>query len=196
MLQGTHIAVFLSRFFLPLLLLLAALRPAAAADAGALWRAVKSGGHVVLIRHALAPGTGDPPNFKLGDCPTQRNLNQTGRDQARRIGERFRANGIARAQIFSSQWCRATETAKLLDLGSVEPLPLLNSFFQQGDAAAQTQATRQWLAKRDLSQPTVLVTHQVNITSLTGVYPSSGEMVVARRGPRGELEVIGTIRAE
>ena len=177
-------------------MLLLAARPAAAADAGALWRALKTGDHVVLIRHAFAPGTGDPPNFTLGDCSTQRNLNPAGRDQARRIGERFRTNGIARAQVFASQWCRATETAKLLDLGRVEPLPLLNSFFQQGDAAARTRATREWLAGRDLSQPTVLVTHQVNITSLTGVYPASGEMVVARRGARGELEVIGTLRAE
>jgi hypothetical protein len=149
--------------FLPLVLLLAAQSSAAAADAGALWRAVRSGNHVVLIRHALAPGTGDPSHFRLDDCSTQRNLNQTGRDQARRIGERFRANGIATAQVFTSQW---------------------------------TRATREWLAGRDLSQPTVLVTHQVNITSLTGVYPASGEMVVARRGARGELEVIGALRAE
>jgi broad specificity phosphatase PhoE len=157
---------------------------------------LKSGDHVVLIRHAIAPGTGDPPNFRLGDCSTQRNLAESGRDQAKRIGERFRANGITAAHVFSSQWCRATDTARLLGLGTVEPLPLLNSFFQQGDARAQTRATRQWLAKRDLSQPTVLVTHQVNITSLTGVHPASGEMVVARSDAKGELKVVGTLSVD
>jgi 8-oxo-(d)GTP phosphatase len=189
---------FLRHFFLWLLLLLAAYpaHPASPADETRLWRALSSGGHVVLMRHALAPGTGDPPNFRLGDCSTQRNLNPAGRAQAKRIGERFRAHGIATAQVFASQWCRTTETAQLLDLGSVEPLPALNSFFQQGDDGAQTQAMRQWLAKRDLSRPTVLVTHQVNITSLTGLYPSSGEMVVARLGAKGQLEVVGSLRAE
>ena len=189
--------VFSRRRFVPLLLLALYPPPLAwSADASGLWLALNSGGHVALIRHAYAPGTGDPPHFKVSDCATQRNLDRTGREQAKRIGERFRANGIARAQVFTSQWCRASETAKLLDLGGVEPLPLLNSFFQQGDERAQTQGMRQWLLKRDLSQPTVLVTHQVNITTLTGVYPASGEMVIARRGEKGELKVVGTLRAD
>ncbi len=179
-----------------LLLAAATANAAAAADENALWRAVKSGGHVVLVRHASAPGTGDPANFRLGDCATQRNLDPAGRDQAQRIGARFRENGIAAAQVFASQWCRTTETAKLLDLGGIEPLPALNSFFQQGDEAAQNRALRLWLAKRDLSQPTVLVTHQVNITALTGAQPDSGEMVVVRRGAKGELEVVGTLTAD
>jgi phosphohistidine phosphatase SixA len=195
--QGIQLALVSRHSFI--LLLLFAVHPASttwAAEASELWRALKSGDHVVLIRHAYAPGTGDPANFRLGDCSTQRNLDQTGREQAKRIGERFRANGITRAPVFTSQWCRASETAKLLDLGSVEPLPLLNSFFQQGDQRAQTMGIRQWLAKRDLSQPTVLVTHQVNITSLTGVYPASGEMVVARRGDKGGLKVVGTLKVD
>ena len=74
-----------------------------AADSTALWDALRSEGHVALLRHAIAPGTGDPPTFVLDDCSTQRNLSDAGRDQAARIGESFRANGIATAQVFSSQ---------------------------------------------------------------------------------------------
>ena len=74
-----------------------------AADGMAVWDALRRTGHVALLRHAIAPGTGDPPTFVLDDCSTQRNLSDAGRDQAARIGESFRANGIATAQVFSSQ---------------------------------------------------------------------------------------------
>jgi phosphohistidine phosphatase SixA len=157
------------------------------------WRALASGGHVALIRHASAPGTGDPSGFRLGECSTQRNLDDAGRAQARRIGDRFRANGIAVAHVYTSEWCRTSETAKLLDLGEVEALPALDSFFQRGNERTQTRAVLDWLAGRDLSQPVVLVTHQVNITAMTGVYPASGEMVVARRTPKGALHVVGRV---
>src|SRR5687767_13248509 len=80
------------------------------------------GGYVVMLRHALAPGIGDPANFRLGDCATQRNLSKDGREQARRLGERLRAQDIDRARIYSSQWCRCLETAALLDLGPVAEL--------------------------------------------------------------------------
>ena len=95
-----------------------------------LWDALKTGNHIALLRHALAPGTGDPPEFQLGQCTTQRNLSDEGRDQARTIGGLFRENGIHNVRVFSSQWCRCMETAKLLALGPVAELPLLNSFFQ------------------------------------------------------------------
>ena len=168
----------------------------AAAEAD-LWKALRSGKHIALMRHAIAPGTGDPAGFKLEDCSTQRNLSVEGRAQATRIGARFRAHGIEAARIFSSQWCRCLETARLLGLGPVEALPLLNSFFassEQGEP--QTQALRRWLAAHEFEMPLMLVTHQVNITALTGVYPASGEMVVISRSETGEVTVAGTIAAD
>jgi 8-oxo-(d)GTP phosphatase len=175
-----------------------ALLPASAswaADA-ALWRAVAGGNHVVLMRHAIAPGTGDPGNFRLGDCSTQRNLSQAGRDQAATIGALMRKYGVAAAQVYSSQWCRALETAKLLGLGPVTELPALNSFFSRGDGAAQTRTLRSWIAQQDVSRPLVLVTHQVNITALSDVYPASGEMVVMRRASDGTLTKVGSLRSD
>lgn len=172
--------------------------PAAAADReAALWAALGSGGHVALLRHAVAPGMGDPPEFVLGDCATQRNLSDEGRAQAERIGARFRANGIAAARVLSSQWCRCLETARGLGLGPVAELPALNSFFAAPERGeAQTRELREWLAGQDLAGAVVLVTHQVNITALTGVYPRSGELVVARRTDTGELAAAGTIETE
>ena len=99
------------------------------ADSDILTDQLKDGGYILMIRHALAPGTGDPVNFKIGDCSTQRNLDDRGRAQARSIGERLRSSGIAKARVYSSQWCRCLETAELINLGSATPLPALNSFF-------------------------------------------------------------------
>jgi broad specificity phosphatase PhoE len=168
-----------------------------AAEDAMLWKALHSRGHVALLRHAIAPGTGDPPEFTLRDCGTQRNLSDEGRDQATRIGARFRANGIQKAGVFSSQWCRCLETARLLGLGPVEELPALNSFFRDYERRdPQTQALKEWLAGKDLDEPLVLVTHQVNITALTNVYPASGELVIIRRCENGEISVIGTIETD
>jgi len=160
-----------------------------------LWQALAEGGHVALMRHARAPGTGDPSAFKLDDCSTQRNLDQSGRDQATRTGEAFRERGVDVAQVLSSQWCRCLETARLLDLGEVEPLPALNSFFGRREhEPAQTAAVRDFLDGVDAEGPSfVLVTHQVNITALTGIYPASGEIVVLRLGGGEIFEVRGTI---
>jgi len=159
-----------------------------------LWNALRSGGHIALLRHAVAPGNGDPPEFRLGDCQTQRNLSAQGRDQATRIGELFRAHGIQTAQILSSQWCRCLETARLLGLGSVEERPFLNSFYNDyARREPQTSKLHEWLDQQALSEPIVLVTHQVNITALTGVYPGSGELVIVRRSESSDLTVVGTI---
>ena len=168
-----------------------------AENQAALWQAVRSGNVVVLMRHAIAPGTGDPIAFTIGDCQTQRNLSEAGRIQAQAIGNRFRANGIDKAQVFSSQWCRCLETAKLLELGTVEELPQLNSFFQQYERRdSQTEDLRKWINDQSLDQPTVLVTHQVNITALTGIYPGSGEMVIVKRTGSEALSVLGRIETE
>lgn len=150
---------------------------------------LKQPGVIGLMRHARAPGTGDPAGFRIDDCSTQRNLDASGREQAQQIGERLRAAGVA-AAVFTSAWCRTRETAELLAVGPVEVLPALNSFFADGASRpAQTDAVRRF-ATEWTSGPLVLVTHQVNISALTGIFPADGEMVVLRRGPDG-LVVMG-----
>lgn len=159
-----------------------------------LWKALRTGGAVVLIRHALAPGTGDPSGFRLEDCVTQRNLSDEGRRQARAIGMAFRRNGISAARVLSSRWCRCLETARLLDLGTVEPFAPLDSFFSNPErAASQTAALREFLSRAAAGSPRVLVTHQVNITELTGVVPGSGEMIVVQADASGEVRVLGRL---
>ncbi|MFZ1415313.1 MAG: histidine phosphatase family protein [Defluviicoccus sp.] len=149
----------------------------------AAWAALAGGGHAALMRHATAPGFGDPKGFRLDDCSTQRNLSEAGREEARMVGERFRSRGIAINGVYSSVWCRCLETARLLDLGPVVPLAPLNSFFEARERAeAQTAALRAWLAAQPAADTLVLVTHQVNITALTGIIPASGEIVVVRTG--------------
>jgi len=153
-----------------------------------------AGGHVGLMRHSTAPGSGDPPEFRLGDCPTQRNLSAAGRAQAAAVGQRLRSNGITAARILSSQWCRCLDTATLLGLGPVEELPSLNSLVSNARESAElTGVTRDWLLEQDLSRPTILITHQVNIAALVRSYPNEGEIVVVRIAPNVGLEVVGTI---
>ena len=152
---------------------------------------------MVMMRHALAPGTGDPPNFRLEDCSTQRNLSAQGRAQARRIGEAFRRRGVKVAKVLSSQWCRCLETARLMNLGAVEPFAPLNSFFR--DRSTQTKQTtevREFIAaNRNTVGAIILVTHQVNITALTDIVPQSGESVVLRANQQNQVEVIGRIES-
>jgi phosphohistidine phosphatase SixA len=164
-----------------------------------MWRVLQQNpvGYVVMMRHAEAPGTGDPANFRLDDCSTQRNLSPQGRAQAERIGRSFRQRQITIAQVFSSQWCRCLETARLLQLGSVKPLPALNSFFQNPRSEArQTAAIRQLILNhRQTPGVLLLVTHQVNITAISEVVPASGAAVVLKAGDRGKIEVIGQLPA-
>ncbi len=137
---------------------------------------------VVLLRHALAPGAGDPSGFVLDDCATQRNLSERGREQARRIGA-FLRRYSGEAAVFSSQWCRALETGRLLGLGTVTELPVLNSFFSEpARREAQTEELRDFMRLEARGRPVVLVTHQLNITALTGVFPASGELLVVAAG--------------
>jgi phosphohistidine phosphatase SixA len=189
------IAKALARAVLASALLLLAAAPGRADEA--LWAALAEGGHVALIRHAHAPGTGDPENFRLEDCSTQRNLDEAGRNQARRTGQAFREREVEIGRILSSRWCRCLETARLLGLGEVVPFAPLDSFF--GDRTRgpeQTEAVRALLADADAEGPSlVMVTHQVNITALTGIYPRSGEIVVLRLGGPDIFETIGAISA-
>ena len=132
-----------------------------------LWDALRSKNHFALLRHALAPGTGDPPEFTLGRRETQRNLSEEGRTQAKRIGELFRAHGINKARVFSSEWYRCQDTAELLDIGPVVTLSALNSFFQNFEQKnIRTESLKVWLSQQEIDMPLVLVTHQVNITAL------------------------------
>jgi broad specificity phosphatase PhoE len=152
-------------------------------------------GAVLLIRHAIAPGIGDPADFRLGDCATQRTLSEEGRQQARAIGRWLRAHGVANARVYSSQWCRCLETAALLDLGPVTELPALNSFFErQQDREPILAALREFLATqpRDGSL-LVLVTHQVTISAVTGTFADSGTGVLMALGESGRLGRVGPI---
>jgi len=170
--------------------------PAQAADTSKdqLWAALASGKAFAIMRHALAPGTGDPAGFDVNICTTQRNLSDEGRAQARRTGVRFRRNGIDAAMVYSSAWCRCTETAELLKLGPVRVLPSLNSFFQhRSQRQLQTDELKAWLQAQPVDRPLVLVTHQVNITALTGVFPSSGEIVFMHREADGSFVPLGSL---
>ena len=177
-----------SLFLLPLLL---AAAPSRADDAA--WARLREEGAIVLFRHATAPGTGDPPGFVLGDCATQRNLDEKGRAEARAIGNAFRKRGIAVGGVLTSQWCRARETAGLAFPGRAEEEPAFNSFF--GNRAHEPEATSR---ARDVLQrwsgPGVLVvvSHQVNITALTGIVPRPGEGVVVKF-EQGEATVLGRL---
>lgn len=147
------------------------------------WEALRSNRAVALIRHALAPGYSDPAGFVLDRCETQRNLSDTGRRQAVRLGDALRERGIPEARVYSSQWCRCLETARLMDLGPVRPFEGINSFFEtRSMRAARTRETLAFIdeALEDAdATPLVLVTHQVNISALTGTFADSGDLLIA-----------------
>ncbi len=175
-----------------ILLALAGALPAAASEAA--WQALREGGAVALFRHARAPGTGDPPGFRLEDCATQRNLSREGREQARGIGEQFRARGIPVARVLSSRWCRSLDTARLAFGAMVEPFPPLDSFFSERDGReAQTRAVRELVEGWRSDGVLALVTHQVNITALTGIFPAEGEAVVLRPRAGTGFDIVGRI---
>lgn len=179
------------------LCLLGHLTPLSTAAEQDLWQALKQGDSFALIRHAMAPGTGDPPNFNIDNCATQRNLSENGRNQARNIGKRFRENGIHKAEVYSSRWCRCLETAALLDLGPVRELEILNSFFRRFEnREKQTAALKSWIGEKEIRTPLILVTHQVNITAFTQIFPASGEMVVVRKDGQDKFAVLGTMAFE
>lgn len=134
---------------------------------------------VLMLRHANAPGVGDPVNLKLGDCSTQRNLDQAGKEQSRRIGQSIRELKLIPTRIWASQWCRATQTAELTGLGEVIALPSLNSTFRnRGTATRQTAELKDFLAALDpKGGPYLMVTHQVVISDLTNRWSRSGHGV-------------------
>jgi broad specificity phosphatase PhoE len=155
-------------------------------------------GRVLMLRHANAPGTGDPPQFRIDDCATQRNLDATGRAQARRLGEQLARAGITKARVLSSQWCRCLETAKLLGLGAVEPLPALNSFYPRPDQRdARMASLRSFLASLPVDgPPVVLVTHQFTISEFTGGGVPSGGGSLFRLDGSGQPRWLGPLAGD
>ena len=148
-------------------------------------------GLVLLIRHAITDaGIGDPPGFQLGVCSTQRNLNADGRAQARRLGVQIAERGWAPQRVRSSAWCRCIDTAQEA-FGRSEPWSALNSVFQgRNSEPAQTAALRVALAALERGRIEAWVTHQVNVTALTGQSVSMGEVLLLRGGA-AEAVVVG-----
>jgi phosphohistidine phosphatase SixA len=147
-----------------------------ATDIAALLRA---GACVVLLRHAATDaGIGDPASFTLEDCRTQRNLNGVGREQSRRIGEWFKSRNLQARAVYSSAWCRCRDTAELA-FGTHAVLPALNSTFNNDSQPGPlTQILRTRLKAVPDGEFEVWVTHQVNITALTGEFTSMGEALI------------------
>ena len=135
--------------------------------------------NVIFLRHALAPGVGDPENFIKEDCSTQRNLNNKGRLQARLIGNYLRSTNLKFSKILTSEWCRCIDTAKELNLGQWTTFSGLNSFFQEYEKKDQIiNKLQKKLDSLGYSDLVLFVTHQVVISEQTGVVPRSGEMVL------------------
>lgn len=173
---------------------------AAPVRADSVWSTLRDeDGVVVLYRHALAPGGGDPVGFDVEDCATQRNLSGEGRRQAVRMGRELRDRDIPVTRVVSSPWCRARDTASLMRVGPVRELARLGSVFGASDATAERRerATKR-LIRRHLDRPGVMVVafHQANIIDLTGIAPTSGEGIVVRFDEAAQdIEVLGRIPA-
>jgi broad specificity phosphatase PhoE len=158
--------------------------PAAWAGETDAWRRLREGNYVVLMRHAATvPGLGDPPGFRLDDCATQRNLSEEGRADARRIGERFRAERIPVAHVYTSPWCRCRETA-MLAFGRADDWSPLASFFdfphQEAELTERVKKRIALYARKPPGGVVVMVTHNVNIAALSKLSVGTGEMVLMR----------------
>jgi len=155
----------------------------AGAQTDSLATRLRAGACVVLLRHAqTVPGIGDPPDFRLDQCSTQRNLSEEGRVQGGRIGQWFTSRGLQPRAVRSSAWCRCKDTADLT-FGSHQVWPALNSFFGSGGRETQTAQLRTALGRIPAGHFEVWVTHQVNMTALTGEGMTMGEgLVVDARG--------------
>ncbi len=184
----------MTRLLLALASMAALLLPPAPTSADTRFARLSEPGIVAIMRHAHAPGTGDSESFALDNCATQRNLDARGREQAREIGKAIRAAGATVDRVLTSQWCRCRDTAGLLDVGPVEDLPALNSFFRNpARSDRQTADLRQFLFGLPPEETVILVTHQVNITALTGRWTASGEVFLLELGRDGTVSVVDEI---
>lgn len=178
----------------------------AASPATDSWKMLARGGYIILLRHtSTVPGVGDPPGFSLNDCATQRNLSAEGRAQAMRWHAAIAENRVAIGEVFSSEWCRCVDTAQLAFSGAtVQPKKwsALNSFFESAqNQSAQTAAVKKRLpallqAAKKAGNNAVFVTHQVNISALTGVAPQSGEAVIIELDAERNIAIAGRLMVE
>ena len=155
---------------------------------------LEDGGKLIFIRHAYAPGNGDPSDFNLNDCSTQRNLNHQGREQAEYIGEFFRKNKIKIDRVLSSEWCRCKETAKIA-FKNFSTNSFLNSFYSSQYARnkdLQIKLLNEYVKKFKSDKNLILITHYVLISEVLNYGPSSGEIVVSD----SNFNMIGTIEIE
>lgn len=158
---------------------------------------LKSGGQVVLIRHAVTtPGSGDPPGMRLDDCTTQRNLTDEGRRHARRIGDAFRKRGVPVGSVLSSPWCRCLETARLAFGKAEVSQPLSNLFGRHENRDRQVGRLNAMVSKQEKGENRVLVSHGSTILALTGVSPGTGEMVVVTPQGGGKFNVAGRLAVD
>jgi phosphohistidine phosphatase SixA len=155
---------------------------------------LKQGGKLIFIRHAYAPGGGDPINFDINVCNTQRNLNNSGRNQADKIGSLFKDNNISTDKVYSSEWCRCKETA-LIAFNQFETKNFLNSFFSSKFAQnknSQIKSFKKFIKSWDGKKNLIFVTHYVFISEILDYAPSSGEIIISDK----DLKVIDTIEIE
>ena len=157
-----------------------------------IWTEARKGDNVILIRHALAPGGGDPDGFDINDCKTQRNLNEVGVNQSKKIGKIFRDNKIPIDIILSSEWCRCKDTA-FHAFGRFKEFSALNSTFSNPyikNETKQIKEIKKYLKNWDgKGKNLILVTHYSIITAITDAVPGSGEIVIADKN----LNVLNTI---
>jgi phosphohistidine phosphatase SixA len=152
---------------------------------------LKDGGKIIFIRHAYAPGGGDPENFNINDCSTQRNLNDEGITQSKLIGEFFKTKKIKIDKVLSSEWCRCKDTAKFA-FNDFETFDALNSFYSTKFAKnekRQIKNLKKYIKNWKSNKNLILVTHYVVISSMLNIAVSSGEIVVSDKN----YKIIGSI---
>ena len=159
------------------------------------WNLAQEGNKIILIRHSLAPGGGDPAGFKIDDCKTQRNLSKKGINQSKKIGKLFKKNNVTIDQVLSSQWCRCKDTAKYA-FGDYKEFNALNSTFQSPynkNEGKQLKELYNYVKKwNGNGKNLILITHYSIITAITTAAPSSGEIVIADKN----FKVLGTIQTD
>jgi phosphohistidine phosphatase SixA len=168
--------------------------PAAATEAG--WELLREGGHVVLLRHAMIAGggSGEPANFDVNDCKTQRNLSETGREQADRMGVLFSVRAAETERVLSSRYCRCLETAEYaFDEIKAEPFDALDPLpADPAQAKKQEQAIIEAVKSFSGSGNLIMITHLENILALTGINARHGEAIIVR-ADGDKLKVLGRI---
>ena len=153
-------------------------------------QSLKEGGKIIFIRHAYAPGGGDPDNFDVNDCSTQRNLNNEGISQSKLIGEFFVKNKIQIDQVLSSEWCRCKDTVNEMKIGKWKTFSGLNSFFQgYSNKDEVLNKLNKKLSSTTNDELVLMVTHQVVISNITGIAPPSGGIVIYNAQTRQSKQI-------